>query len=205
MRLELNDGDLWQWDTGRSVEVEGAEEAHFAKRPGGPCYTAAVIDGRAQVPDVLLQTAGALWAWAYAPDGHGGRTRMQASWPVSRRARPEGYTFTPWHQKTIADAERARDEARELAERAEAARDAALASEVKGARAVTLDPGSEATARMDGSVLEVGVPRGERGDCDFAAFTVEGGDLVANYSTDKSDITFGLTAGGEMEVRLLDD
>ena len=49
------------------------------------------------------------------------------------------------------------------------------------------------------------MPRGERGDCDFAAFTVEGGDLIANYSRDKSDITFGLTAEGQLEVRLLDD
>lgn len=205
MTLDMMDGDLWQWDTGRRVAVEGADEVHFSKHPGGPCYTAAVLDGSAPVPDVLLQTAGALHAWAYEPDGAGGRTRVQASWPVARRARPEGYAATPWAQRTIADAERARDEARGWAGLAESARDEALASEVKGARAVTLEPGAQATARMDGNVLEVGVPRGERGGCDFATFTVEGGDLMAHYASDTPNIIFELNDRGELEVGLRDE
>ena len=203
MSITLDAEQLWQWDTGVQVLAEGCDEVHFAKRPGGPCYDAAVIGGKASVPDVLLQTAGAVYAWAYATSDAGGKTRVQASWPVARRGMPAGYTFTPWAQRTIADAEQARDQAKDYAEAAKEAADAAKASEVKGARAVTLEPGSEATARMDGNVLEVGVPKGERGDCDFAAFEVVGGYLVANYTTDKADITFGLTDEGDIEVMLL--
>lgn len=77
---------------------------------------------------------------------------------------------------------------------------AARASEVKSATAVTLEPGSKATARFEDNVIEIGVPKGERGDCDFATFTVEDGTLYAHYTAESPNIVFNLDESGNLEV-----
>ena len=160
--LQVLDGELWQWDTGRKVEVVGCEQVHFAKSTTGTCYTVEVADNKAKIPDELLQAAGRVYAWAYiADEAYGGRTRIEALWDVKRRAKPAEYIYEPSDQRTIKDAETARDEAKAAQEAAEAARDRAVAAEVKGARATTLASGSEATATMEGNVLVVGVPKGD--------------------------------------------
>lgn len=162
MTLDIIDGDLWQWDTGREVEAAGCEQVHFAKSTAGACYTVEVADSKAKVPDELLQAAGRVYAWAYITDeAYGGRTRIEALWDVKRRAKPAEYVYEPSDQRTIEDAETARDEAKAAQKAAEAARDRAVAAEVKGARATTLASGSEATAAMEGNVLVVGVPKGD--------------------------------------------
>ena len=160
--LQVLDGELWQWDTGREVEVVGCEQVHFAKSTTGTCYTVEVADSKAKIPDELLQAAGRVYAWAYITDeAYGGRTRIEALWDVKRRAKPAEYVYEPSDQRTIKDAETARDEAKAAQKAAEAARDRAVAAEVKGARATTLAPGSDATAAMEGNVLVVGVPKGD--------------------------------------------
>ena len=160
--LQVLDGELWQWDTGRKVEVVGCEQVHFAKSTTGTCYTVEVAGNKAKIPDELLQAAGRVYAWAYITDeAYGGRTRIEALWDVKRRAKPAEYIYEPSDQRTIKDAETARDEAKAAQKAAEAARDRAVAAEVKGARATTLASGSEATATMDGNVLVVGVPKGD--------------------------------------------
>lgn len=160
--LQVLDGELWQWDTGREVEVVGCEQVHFAKSTTGTCYTVAVANSKAKIPDELLQAAGRVYAWAYITDeAYGGRTRIEALWDVKRRAKPAEYIYEPSDQRTIKDAETARDEAKAAQKAAEAARDRAVAAEVKGARATTLASGSDATAAMEGNVLVVGVPKGD--------------------------------------------
>lgn len=160
--LQVLDGELWQWDTGREVEVVGCEQVHFAKSTTGTCYTVEVVGNKAKIPDELLQAAGRVYAWAYITDeAYGGRTRIEALWDVKRRAKPAEYIYEPSDQRTIKDAETARDEAKAAQKAAEAARDKAVAAEVKGARATTLASGSEATAAMEGNILVVGVPKGD--------------------------------------------
>ena len=160
--LQVLDGELWQWDTGREVEVVGCEQVHFAKSTTGTCYTVEVAGNKAKIPDELLQTAGRVYAWAYITDeAYGGRTRIEALWDVKRRAKPAEYIYEPSDQRTIKDAETARDEAKAAQKAAEAARDRAVAAEVKGARATTLASGSEATATMENNVLVVCVPKGD--------------------------------------------
>lgn len=162
MTLDIMDGELWQWDTGREVEAAGCEQVHFAKSTTGTCYTVEVAGNKAKIPDELLQAAGRVHAWAYITDeAYGGRTRIEALWDVKRRAKPAEYVYEPSDQRTIKDAETARDEAKAAQKAAEAARDRAIAAEVKGARATTLASGSEATAAMEGNVLVVGVPKGD--------------------------------------------
>lgn len=160
--LQVLDSELWQWDTGREVEVVGCEQVHFAKSTTGTCYTVEVAGNKAKIPDELLQAAGRVYAWAYITDeAYGGRTRIEALWDVKRRAKPAEYIYEPSDQRTIKDAETARDEAKAAQKAAEAARDRAVAAEVKGTRATTLASGSEATATMENNVLVVGVPKGD--------------------------------------------
>lgn len=102
---------------------------------------------------------------------------------------------------TLTEMQQARAEA--LAAAAEA-----RAGIVREAAAETLAPGSPATARLaqaeGGQRLELGIPKGERGDCDFAAFEV-GEDMVlsAHYTDDDAEIAFSLDeATGMMGVTL---
>lgn len=81
MSITLDAEQLWQWDTCVQVLAEGCDEVHFAKRPGGPCYDSAVIGGKAAMPDVLMQTAGAVYAWAYVLNGAG---RSRRCWKPTR-------------------------------------------------------------------------------------------------------------------------
>lgn len=103
----------YQWDTGLTVSVSGDEmtECHFANRKQGTAYVQAVIKGKAKVPDELLQVAAPITAYGYIPDGAGGQTYSEQVFEVIARNIPADYTYTKTAQKTIRDAEQARDQA----------------------------------------------------------------------------------------------
>ena len=103
----------YQWDTGLTVTVSGGEmtECHFANRKQGTAYVQAVINGKAKVPDELLQVAAPIKAYGYISDGGGGQTYIEQTFEVIARNIPADYTYTKTAQKTIRDAEAARDQA----------------------------------------------------------------------------------------------
>lgn len=102
----------YQWDTGLTVTVAAKmTECHFANRKQGSAYVQAVINGVARVPDELLQVAAPIKAYGYISDGAGGQTYIEQSFEVIARNIPADYTYTKTAQKTIRDAEVARDEA----------------------------------------------------------------------------------------------
>lgn len=103
----------WQRDTGRTVTVAGGTmtECHFANRKQGSAYVQAVINGVARVPDELLQVAAPIKAYGYVSDGAGGQTYIEQVFEVTARNIPADYTYTKTAQKTIRDAEKARDQA----------------------------------------------------------------------------------------------
>ena len=103
----------YQWDTGLTVTVSGGtmNECHFANRKQGTAYVQAVINGIARVPDELLQVASPIKAYGYVSDGAGGQTYVEETFEVIARNIPADYTYTKTAQKTIRDAEVARDEA----------------------------------------------------------------------------------------------
>lgn len=103
----------YQWDTGLTVTVSGGAmtECHFANRKQGTAYVQAVINGVARVPDELLQVAAPIKAYGYVSDGAGGQTYIEQTFEVIARNIPADYTYTKTAQKTIRDAEVARDEA----------------------------------------------------------------------------------------------
>lgn len=112
-RITADKTPWYQWDTGLTVTVSGGAmtECHFANRKQGTAYVQAVINGVARVPDELLQVAAPIKAYGYISDGAGGQTYIEQSFEVIARNIPADYTYTKTAQKTIHDAEVARDEA----------------------------------------------------------------------------------------------
>lgn len=123
----------YQWDTGLTVTVSGGEmnECHFANRKQGTAYVQAVINGVARVPDELLQVAAQIKAYGYVSDGAGGQTYIEQTFEVIARNIPSDYTYTKTAQKTIRDAEEARDQAVQAAKDAKASELAADDSAVE--------------------------------------------------------------------------
>ena len=123
----------YQWDTGLTVTVAAAKmtECHFANRKQGTAYVQAVINGVARVPDELLQVAAPIKAYGYVSDGAGGQTYIEETFEVIARNIPADYTYTKTAQKTIRDAEAARDEAVQAAKDAKASELAADDSAVE--------------------------------------------------------------------------
>lgn len=123
----------YQWDTGLTVTVSGGEmnECHFANRKQGTAYVQAVINGVARVPDELLQVAAPIKAYGYVSDGAGGQTYIEETFEVIARNIPADYTYTKTAQKTIRDAEAARDEAVQASKDAKASELAADDSAVE--------------------------------------------------------------------------
>ena len=94
-------GDLWQWDTGRSVrlDVAGATQAHFAAAESQRAVVVDVRDGVARVPSQVLSAGRAIAVWA----SDGSETLERAIFPVSPRAKPDGYIQTDDEVQTWED------------------------------------------------------------------------------------------------------
>lgn len=126
----------YQWDTGLTVTVSGGamNECHFANRKQGTAYVQAVINGIARVPDELLQVEAPIKAYGYVSDGAGGKTYIEQIFEVIARNIPSDYTYTKTAQKTIRDAETARDQAVQAAKDAKASELAAGDSAVEASK-----------------------------------------------------------------------
>lgn len=102
--LTLKDGrtELWQWDTGRELKIEGeCSQVHFSNKIQGRSIDVDVIDGVAKIPDALLQTDGKLNVWAFVGTAENGYTKISKTFVVNKRNRPADYVFTPTDQTSI--------------------------------------------------------------------------------------------------------
>jgi hypothetical protein len=101
MTLELADGrgELFQWDTGRIIEFgeDAVSQAHFTntEKVINIPYTVEVKNGKAAIPDELLQVPGTLIVYAWVSDTNGGYTKVQVNFPVFARPKPSDYIYTP--------------------------------------------------------------------------------------------------------------
>lgn len=104
--LKLNDGrnELWQWDTGRTLSVDAeCSQVHFGRNVYGRSIDVDVVDGVAEIPDVLLQTDRPFTAWAFVGTPENGYTKISKEFVVNKRNKPADYVFTQEEQITLRD------------------------------------------------------------------------------------------------------
>lgn len=137
MTLELADGrgELFQWDTGRIIEFgeDTVSQAHFTsiEKITDIPYTVEVKNGKAAIPDELLQVPGKLIVYAWVSDTNGGYTKVQVNFPVFARPKPSDYVYTPTEH---AGFDRLRSEIGDLADLTTEAKDTLVAAINEAAR-----------------------------------------------------------------------
>lgn len=99
---------LWQWDRGQRVQLHDVPvgtAVHFSNAAIKPnaLVKEAYEDGEgvyANIPNLLLQTAGTLTAYIYLEDGDEGHTEYRKLFIVRDRERPDDYVYTEDDVKT---------------------------------------------------------------------------------------------------------
>ena len=160
--LTLNDGrsELWQWDTGRTLDVDAdCSQVHFSNKVFGRSIDVDVVGGVAVIPDILLQTDKDLNVWAFVGTADNGYTKISKTFKVNRRNKPADYVFTPVEQTTIA----------EIAAIAQSVRDDADAGRFDGAQGPSGPSGPvgpKGEQGVQGEKGDVGPqgPKGDKGD-----------------------------------------
>ena len=68
---------LWQWDLNQQLTVAGdCTEVHYLDRGAPSTLTVEVKNGKADIPNILLQKAGRLIVYAYIIDAQDHHTKV---------------------------------------------------------------------------------------------------------------------------------
>lgn len=98
MNITLDDGrtELWQWDTGRKIVVDdkSVSEVHFSKYSSNQAITREVVNGKAEIPNFLLQDTHAVTVYAYAGSVENGYTMAEKTFNVVKKPKPANYIGT---------------------------------------------------------------------------------------------------------------
>lgn len=98
MNITLDDGrtELWQWDTGRKIVVDdkSVSEVHYSKYSSTQAITREVINGKAEIPNFLLQDTHAVTAYAYSGSIENGYTVAEKTFNVVKKPKPANYVET---------------------------------------------------------------------------------------------------------------
>lgn len=83
---------FYQWDIDREMIVTDAaiKELHYCNGTSDCSLVCAVVDGKACVPNILLQTAGNISVYGYTGD----HTEIKKVYQVMPRTKPEDYVYT---------------------------------------------------------------------------------------------------------------
>lgn len=93
---------VYQWDTGVELKVaDGCSQVHFANKIYDRSIDVKVENGKATIPDVLLQSNRDIWAWGFVGGAEKGYTKFEKKIEVKRRNKPADYVFTPPEQTTL--------------------------------------------------------------------------------------------------------
>ena len=103
MTLTDGRGELFQWDTGRTLTVDDATitQVHFQNRAYGRTIDVDVNNGVAIIPDEILQKPGDLRVYAFSGTAESGFTKVEQVYNIVRRNKPNDYMFTPTEQKSL--------------------------------------------------------------------------------------------------------
>lgn len=95
---------LWQWDLNQQLTVAGdCTEVHYLDRGAPSTLTVAVKDGKADIPNILLQKAGRLVVYAYIIDAQDHHTKVCETFGIAPRPKPTEYVYTETEVKTWSD------------------------------------------------------------------------------------------------------
>ncbi len=95
---------LWQWDLNQQLTVAGdCTEVHYLDRGASSTLTVAVKDGKADIPNILLQKAGRLIVYAYIIDAQDHHTKVCETFGIAPRPKPADYVYTETEVKTWSD------------------------------------------------------------------------------------------------------
>lgn len=98
MNITLDDGrkELWQWDTGRKIVVDdkSVSEVHYSKYSSTQAITREVINGKAEIPNFLLQDTHAVTVYAYSGSIENGYTVAEKTFNVAKKPKPSNYVET---------------------------------------------------------------------------------------------------------------
>ena len=98
MNITLDDGrtELWQWDTGRKIVVDdkSVSEVHFSKYSSNQAITREVVNGKAEIPNFLLQDTHAVTVYAYSGSIENGYTMAEKTFNVVKKPKPANYVET---------------------------------------------------------------------------------------------------------------
>lgn len=98
MNITLDDGrtELWQWDTGRKIVVDdkSVSEVHYSKYSSTKAITREVINGKAEIPNYLLQDTHDVTVYAYSGSIENGYTMAEKTFNVIKKPKPANYVET---------------------------------------------------------------------------------------------------------------
>lgn len=95
---------LWQWDLNQQLTVAGdCTEVHYLDRGAPSTLTVAVKDGKADIPNILLQRPGRLVVYAYIVDAQDHHTKVCETFGIASRPKPAEYVYTDTEVKTWND------------------------------------------------------------------------------------------------------
>lgn len=95
---------LWQWDLNQQLTVDGdCTEVHYLDRGTPSTLTVEVRDGKADIPNILLQRAGRLVVYAYIIDEQDHHTKVCETFGIALRPKPAEYVYTETEVKTWGD------------------------------------------------------------------------------------------------------
>ena len=98
MNITLDDGrtELWQWDTGRKIVVDdkSVSEVHYSKYSSTKAITREVINGKAEIPNYLLQDTHDVTLYAYSGSIENGYTMAEKTFNVIKKPKPANYVET---------------------------------------------------------------------------------------------------------------
>lgn len=95
---------LWQWDLNQKLTVAGdCTEVHYLDRGAPSTLTVSVKDGKADIPNILLQKAGRLVVYAYIIDEQDHHTKVCETFGIAPRLKPAEYVYTETEVKTWSD------------------------------------------------------------------------------------------------------
>lgn len=109
--IKLIGDELWQWDTGRQVKVTAhANEIHFGNVLDEDALVVPVVDGVADIPNLLLQSSLDVIAWCVLASDDYSETKFRVAFDVNPRLKPSDYVYTETEVKNYATLEKRIDE-----------------------------------------------------------------------------------------------